>query len=326
MSNTLDHILCAYEFNGTGQNLPLNGDTIANKLKDDALAWVHLDATHPETRPWLENNIDYLDHLIIDALLSPETRPRMTQYKDGLLIILRGVNLNENADAEDMISIRIYIDAHRIITTRIRKLKAIQDMRDRIADNNAPKNAGDFLVTFSTRLFQRMEPVISELDERTDNVEEAINEAPDISKRHEIVDIRKMAILLRRFIAPQKDVLSQLRTTEIDFLDNTHKRHLHENQDRLTRYVEELDAIRERAQIVKDELTTALSDALNKNMYVLSVIAAIFLPLGFLTGLLGINIGGMPGADNDQAFWIFSGMLVVIVAAQIALFKKMKWF
>ena len=84
--------------------------------------------------------------------------------------------------------------------------------------------------------------------------------------------------------------------------------------------------IRERAQIVKDELVNALSDRLNRNMYVLSVIASIFLPLGFFTGLLGINVGGIPGAENSEAFYIFCGLLVVLVIAQIIIFKKLKWF
>jgi|TARA_B110000503_G_C7116593_1_gene400641 zinc transporter len=61
-------------------------------------------------------------------------------------------------------------------------------------------------------------------------------------------------------------------------------------------------------------------------MYVLSVISAIFLPLGFLTGLFGINIGGIPGVEDPNAFWVFSGILVVIVSLQIWIFKKLGWF
>ena len=76
--------------------------------------------------------------------------------------------------------------------------------------------------------------------------------------------------MLRRYIAPQKDVLSSLRTTEIQWIETIHRRQLHENQDRLTRYVEDLDAIRERAQIVKDELVNALNfgeyDEVNKRI------------------------------------------------------------
>jgi len=90
------------------------------------------------------------------------------------------------------------------------------------------------------------------------------------------------------------------------------------------RYVEELDAIRERAQIIKDELANIIVDRLNKNTYVLSVIAAIFLPLGFLTGLLGINVGGIPGVGNPTAFTVFCILLLILVAIQILIFRKFK--
>ena len=94
----------------------------------------------------------------------------------------------------------------------------------------------------------------------------------------------------------------------------------------MIRYIEDIDSIRERAQITKDELTNALSDKMNKNLYMLSVVAAIFLPLGFLTGLLGINVGGIPGAETANAFFIFCVILVAVICSQIALFKYLKWF
>jgi zinc transporter len=171
-----------------------------------------------------------------------------------------------------------------------------------------------------------MEPVMTELDDQIDVIEQTILENPDPSERDDIINIRKRAIIFRRYIAPQKDVMTHLRISEQPWIDSSHKRHLQESLDRVTRYVEDLDAIRERSQIIKDELTNALSDRLNKNLYILSVISAIFLPLGFFTGLMGINIGGMPGVDNSNAFWIFTGILGVIVALQISIFKKLKWF
>ena len=80
-----------------------------------------------------------------------------------------------------------------------------------------------------------------------------------------------------------------------------------------------LDSLREIAQIVKDELSNLLSDRINKNMYILSVITAIFLPLGFLTGLLGVNVGGIPVSDNPHGFDIVSGSLMLVVIIQIFL-------
>ncbi|MCB1367090.1 MAG: zinc transporter ZntB, partial [Rhodobacteraceae bacterium] len=90
--------------------------------------------------------------------------------------------------------------------------------------------------------------------------------------------------------------------------------------------VEDLDAIRERLQILKEELTSIMNDRLNKNMYILSVITALFLPLGFLTGLFGVNLAGMPGAANSAAFIGFVVALVLIGALQLLIFRWLRWF
>lgn len=324
MSN--DCILYAHKLDRKGGARNLAPDEIKSCLADEDLVWIHLDAGHDGAENWLKEYMPELDSLTLNALLEVETRPRASIDGDNALVIFRGVNLNENAEAEDMISIRMWMTERTIISTRLRKLKAVQDMRDKLEKGSGPKSSGDFLTMLSTRLFERMDPVITELDEETDQIEEAILDNPDITKRRAIIDMRRKTIELRRYIAPQKDVLAALRLSELSFINDKNRRQLQENQDRLMRYVEELDSVRERAQIIKDELVNALSDIMNKNMYVLSVIAAIFLPLGFLTGLLGINVGGIPGADDPNAFWIFIGMLTALVAMQIALFKKLKWF
>lgn len=320
-------ILIACAFDGKGSAMPLAEETIGTRLmKEDAPVWVHMRADHPQTRGWLEREAGFLDHIVLDALLADETRPRLTPHRDGALLILRGVNLNENADPEDMVSIRLWVDAHRIVSLRRRRLKAASEVEERLQQGKGPKNTGDFVTELCARVFERMGEVLSELDGRTDAVEEKVMENPDTELRREIIDIRKQAILMRRYISPQRDVLAGLRNSDIPWLSPAHKRQLQESLDRLTRYVEDLDAIRERAQVVKDELANALADRLNRNMYLLSVIAAVFLPLGFLTGLLGVNLGGIPGEDHPYAFWTFAGMLALVVVMQVTLFKRLRWF
>lgn len=321
-----DFILFAHAINGDGSGRPLQGDAISQMIKDQPLAWVHLDGNKHETRNWLESELTYLDGIIIDALLAEETRPRATEHENGFMIILRGVNLNDDAHPEDMVSIRLWIDKSRIISVQRRQLKAVNDIKERLLAGKGPKDSGDFISQLAARLFERMEPVFSDLDDELDTLEERVMEEPDAKDRQFLTAIRKKTILLRRYIAPQKDAIAYLRSTEQDWLEKNHIRRIQEALDRITRYVEDLDAIRERAQIVKDELANSLADRMNKNMYVLSVIAAIFLPLGFLTGLLGINVGGIPGAELDSAFLIFCAMLLSVVVIQIIIFKKMKWF
>ncbi len=320
-------IFFAHAFDGQGGSTPLTGEAIGKALHDEQLAWVHLDGNHPDTPAWLEAELAYLDSHITGALLAQETRPRITRIGNGFLIILRGVNLNKNADPDDMVSVRLWIDPHRIISVRRRKVRALQDIDERLRHGTGPKHSGDFITQLISRLSERMRPVIDGLDDETDAVEEKmLTSETQTQLREEIVEIRMQAIMFRRYMVPQRDVIQELEQIDLDWLSPENRRTLQEEWQHVSRYVEDLEAIRERAQIVKDELASIIADRLNKNMYVLSVIAAIFLPLGFLTGLLGINVGGIPGAGDSRSFVIFCGILVAVVVAQVALFKKMKWF
>lgn len=320
-----DWIILAYQLDGHGGGTTLNHqDIIEGNLK--GLHWLHLNANYLETKTWLKETSG-LDHFCVEALTADETRPRVMEVDDGAaLVILRGVNLNENAEPEDMVSIRLYIDKKRIISVRKRQLKAVLDIEESLQRSYGPKTPGEFLSTLAYRLCERMAPTLTHLNELIDDIEQNVIDNPDIKLRQTIIDTRKQTILFRRYLAPQRDVLSQLRMTDLKFLNTQDKRHLQEGHNAIARYVEDLDAARERTQIVQDELTNYLSDHLNHNMYLLSVIAAIFLPLGFLTGLLGINVGGIPGADNPNAFWAFAGGLGAIVFLQIMLFKLLRWF
>lgn len=318
-------LLLAFVLDGKGGGQKITLDEIATLDPAEGWLWAHFNATDEEARHWLEHESG-LDPFVVNQLLSEMTRPRLAQIEGGALLNLRGINLNENAEPEDMVSIRMWIGDKRIISTRLRKLKAVADVEQRIEKGNGPKNGGELVTMLAGRLLDLMEPTFRELDEVVDEAEDEVVTAPDPSLRGRLVDIRRRAIMLRRYIAPQRDALGALRAADFGWIDGVSRRHLQDACDRLTRFVEELDSVRERAQIIHDELKNSMADKLNRNMYVLSIVAAVFLPLGFLTGLFGINVGGIPGAEMPMAFVWFSVILAVIVSVQVALFRWLKWF
>lgn len=323
--NTETGIIHAMSIDGDGMGHALMGDQMAHALEHQKLLWVHLDAGNQASKVWIEHHAPDLDPIVPEALVAEETHPRLLSINDGILLILRGINHNPGAEPEDMVSIRLWADKHKIISLQMRNLRAVEDIKTGLALGKGPRNTGGFICMLVASLIERMEPILSDLDDRIADIEELVMENPDKSERQEISNIRKEAITFRRYIAPQREVLGGLRTLENPLFDVKNKRRLQEAHDRAIRYVEDLDLERERAQIIKDELSTALSDRLNKNLYILSVVAAIFLPLTFITGLLGINVAGIPGADNPKAFGIVLGIVAMIIFAQVAVFKRLKW-
>ena len=234
--------------------------------------------------------------------------------------------MNPGSDPEDMVSIRAWVSKDRIITTRNRKLLSVADIMDSLKRGDGPRTSGQVIVELVYRLTMRMENSIEEIEDRVAQLEESIVEGGSHAVRRELSSIRREAIMLRRYIAPQREAVQKLGLEKQDWLEKEDNLRLREVADQLIRYVEDLDLARDRASVTQEELVSRLSEQMNTRMYVLSLIAAIFLPLGFLTGLLGINVGGLPGTENSQAFYMFVVFLVAVVIIQIIYFKKKNWF
>jgi zinc transporter len=287
--------------------------------------WLHLDYTLTTTKTWLDEHSE-LPTVVINALLDEETRPRATAFHDGVLISLRGVNLAPNNNPEDMVSIRIWLTKDKVISTRRRTLLSTKELAENFDNKRGPTSTTQLVATLSDLLISRMSNTIYEIEDKVSEIEENILASSSYQLRNELSDLRRQVISLRRYLSPQREAMTQLVSDKVTLFSSEEKIQLREATDQLIRFIEDLDSVKDRAIVCQEELNNTLAEQMNNRMFVLSVVAAIFLPLGFLTGLLGINIGGIPGTDNNNAFAIFILILVVVVAGQIWLFKKKKWF
>lgn len=319
--NSLVH---AYLLDGKGGGKAVDWPEIETWDPAQGLLWVHLDSKIAEAQEWLEHRSG-LGALTCESLLEQETRPRNIQTDDGYLLILRGVNANPGADPEDMVAIRMLLTEQRIISMRYRRIMAVQDIRNTIDAGKGPRNVSEFLVMITEQIADRMGDVVAEIDDKVDELEDTVLTAESHELRSQLADLRRTSIGLRRYIAPQRDVLSRLLHDRISWLADLDRAHLREVAERNARFVEDIDSARERAAVTQEELNNRLSEQMNKAMYVLSIVAAIFLPLGLLTGLLGINVGGIPGTESKWSFTLVTALLIVLAVFLVAWFKKIKW-
>jgi len=320
--NTFIHVL---RLDGKGSAYPVSTDTTADWKPEDGVLWLHMDYTKEVARKWLREESG-LDPLVAEALIAEDTRPRALPVGGGLLGILRGVNLNPGPEPDDMVSIRLWIESGRVITTRMRDLISVNDIIDSLEQGTGPHQAEDFLIVLIGRLVWRMSDTVDNLEELVSEIEEAVLDTPTQEYRRQLALLRRQTITLRRYLSPQREALTRLINEKISWIDERDRHHLMEIHDRLTRHIEDLDVVSERASLTQEEILSRLSDQLNRRMYLLALIAAIFLPLSFLTGLLGINVAGIPGANYPHAFMVFATLLIIIVSLQFLYFKWKRWF
>ncbi|HCS28405.1 MAG TPA: zinc transporter ZntB [Spongiibacteraceae bacterium] len=320
----LDGLIYAMLFDGEGGAKELSAEQIDGWQESDGLLWLHFDYSKPEVREWITDRSG-LDEVSVSALLAEETRPRAMAAGNALLIALRGVNLNPGADPEDMVSIRLWTDNKRIISTRRRRLLSVDDIIGVIRSGHGPANAAEFISLLSSRLTVRMQDAIEQAEDDVADLEDAVLTMNRQTMRNELSGLRRQLIALRRYMSPQREALNRIQLEAPKWFDDFQRLRMRETSDRMMLYIDVLDSVRERAAVTQEELVNQLSEEFNKRMYVLSIVAAIFLPLGFFTGLLGINVGGMPGAEESIAFWLVCGICVLVVVGEVILFRRKRW-
>lgn len=316
-------LLWAYRF-GEGPAERVAWKEILASQPSEGPLWIHFDRNHAEAEAWLRRRSG-LTRADCDALLAEETRPRCYSNEDALFLILRGVNLNPGAAPDEMITLRIWAAGQRLITLRNEPFQALEEVASSLEAGKGPRDVGALLVQLGLKLSSRVEPVVENLEELAEGLEEGMIEREVRQTRTELAEFRRQVIALRRYLAPQRAVCLGLVQESFPGFSASNRAGLRELADRTTRQVEDLEALRERAGVIHDELASHIAEQLNTRMYVVSLITTIFLPLGLLTGLLGINVGGVPGATEPIAFGVVCGILVAVGSLIAVVFRWLKW-
>lgn len=313
------------ELDGLGGARSLTLLDLPKVLPEQGCRWVHLDCYEEEGYTWL-SDVEGIPETVAEALFAEETRPRAIRMGKGLLLTLRGVNLNPESNPSDMVSLRLWVTPHFIVSSRRRKLLSVQSVVKDLNNNEGPLNTADVVATLTETLTDRMAKVITDLEDELADLEESIGEGIESGQRDSLVQRRLETIRLRRFLVPQKEAIVKLSQESVSWMNQDQIARIHEAANDITRYVEGLESLRERCLLMQEEFANLQAEKMNARMYVLSILSGIFLPLGFLTGLFGINIGGMPGTENMDAFWLFCIALVILGGGQFILMRRSRWF
>lgn len=210
-------LVSAYLFDGKGRGQELNFEEVNNWSKRQGILWIHLDYKKSNAKSWLCETFN-LSQLIGNALFTEDVRPRTIPYQNGVLTFFRGINLNPGEPPEDMVSLRCWVTEDLIITSRSRHIYAIDDLRKSLLLGTGPTTSQDFLISLIKKITYRINETIEQIDEKFDNLEEQVLLEQDINLKTKISSIRRIILLLRRYLAPQREALGQLQLNTLNLL------------------------------------------------------------------------------------------------------------
>jgi zinc transporter len=312
--------------NGQGGCTELTEGRTWDWRQDNGLLWIHLERQEPDCRRWL-TQMSGLDLMIVDALLAEESRPRVEIYDDSMMVVLRGVNRVEHETPEDLVPIHLWIDKDRVISVRDsgQVLWALRDVREALWAGHGPPTAGALFVQIVEKLVRDMEPLIDDIETEIDALDDSFSATPHTHARRSLSAIRRRATKLRRWILPQREALNRVHYQDMTWLSPREAVRLREVADRLVRYIESLDADRDLAATLHDDLNALRSEQIGRNTHRLMMMATILLPPTLTAGLLSQRLDLILHGGEPWAFGIAIAVELAMMPAIWWLMRRARW-
>lgn len=296
---------------------------ITHDIKGGPQRWFHIQRDLPGIESWLRASD--IPAPLIDAVLEEDTRPRFERNNDGFLLILRGVNLTEGERPEDMLSLRILYYKGAIYSFRKRPIRSVAVLRERLQRQEGPESLNDFLVMLIEEMNNRLEELLDVIEDEMELLEDD-DRGTTAERQRQLTALHRRMLRLVRFVRPQLTALERLGADAPKWLEPDNVQWLINERDAIQRELESLEMLLEQVWMLREHLQQEVAEKMNRNTYWLSMVAGVFLPISFLTGVFGINIGGMPGVEHANAFWIFCGALAIIAVVEFLLLRRLRFW
>lgn len=286
------------------------------------LVWVHIEDVE-------DPNLSILDgqgipDVAANALVATETRPRCDRIDEGAILNLRGPGAPGVDVGDRLVSLRMWVRGGRVNSLTRQPLPAASVVMAKMKAGLL-HDPGDLVAAFARAISAELDPQVAQLGDELDDCESELSGGNVYRLRAAITHIRSEAIAYRRFVAPDRDALQTLAQLDFPWLAEEDRLHIREAADRFARMAEELEAVRERSALLHEQLTDLRAEQVDQRSLLISVFAFIFLPLTFISGLLGMNVKGIPFADEPWAFWGVVAFCVVVGLAVLAWFMWRHW-
>ena len=302
----------------------LNSEAFKNKTN---LIWLHFSGDINKTENWLQQH-GLMSETAIEVLCTEFTRPRFHIDSDKHIFFTLRTTRQTPQHPLDYMSLRLYTKDNLVVSVSLRNNDIVEALLDAYDLPSYP-TTHRLLMALSHFVADDFTDFITALDEDINALEDSWEEKRKVDL-DELIFVRQQVTRLSRYMTPQLEAAQKL-AQHIEYQERDeaeklfHQEYWPTVQNSIKRDIEALAEMRERLSILQETLQQHSSDKINRTMYMLSLVATFFLPLTFVTGLLGMNVGGIPASANHLGFLAVCALMAIMGIIQWVLFKRWQW-
>lgn len=286
--------------------------------------WVDIDTNDPTKLSALQND-DRISTEAKNRLLSVARGNWRENLSDGIFVSLQTSGENLALDTQSLVNLRILICTDRIVSVRSGRVLAVEDIHRHLAETKSTVTPMDVFAFVTSFMAKRLESIIADIDQDTEELENLLFDHGQIPKLPKLDELRREIFRGRRLLTSLRHVIIIIASDPMLEVDKDDNAALMKSADHVSSHLENLDNLHARAQALQDQIDSHLTANLSRSNFNLAIVATVFLPLTFVSGLLGMNVSGIPDTHNPWAFWSITGTLLLLaVGLWIVLYWQMR--
>lgn len=319
-------LVCGYMVDAAGRMQTVDWAGMDAALAEESsLVWLHFNQAEPAARRWIEQ-CRHIPESAAKVLLGTDSHMRIEAAESGIAGTVGDLHHEFAGRSDELDVLRLYLDSRCLISTRRRPLQAIDKLRQALGNGLQVQRPIGLLTRFLHHVTDTLGDLIVTLAAKVDEIEDRVLAGQSVRSGDDLSHERRVAARLRRHMVPQQHALIGLLTRLPPWVGEGETLDLRAAIERLTALGHDLDLVQERARLLQEQVAARLMEVNNRNLYVLAIVTTVFLPMTLITGVFGMNLGGMPGTRDPWGFWYGIGIMVLAGVATAAIINRARLF
>lgn len=285
--------------------------------------WLHFNLSHAPCQAWLQRHAQLPDSFH-EALRETLPSTRVERADDALMAIVNDVHFDFDFEPSDISTLWIAVRPHLVVTARTRPLRSVDALRTAVRAGDAPRSSIELFEHLMHTQAEVLVGIVRSVTARIDSVEDALlTNRPD-QQRAQLGGLRRVLVRLQRLLAPEPAALFRLLHKPPAWISETDAQGLRDASEEFSVVLRDMGGLQERIKLLQEEIAARVQEDNNRSLFVLTVVTVLALPINILAGLFGMNVGGIPLAEDGNGFWSVVAIVATftVVAAWIAFRKK----
>lgn len=295
---------------GTTSN---HADSSRLSTNDGEFLWLHFNLAHVSSEKWMRTHLD-LPESFFEALREGSHSTRIEHQHGALLAVVNDVMFDFEQTPSDIATLWVYTHERIMITARLKQLRSIDRLRAAVRDGEIFGTPAELLVHLLRDQADLLVTIVRRSSTEVDRIEDQFLSRRAFENRRDLGAMRRVLVRLQRVLAPEPGSIFRLLVRPPSWLAPEDVQSLRDSTEEFSLVLGDLAGLAERIKLLQEEIAARLTEQSNRTLFTLTLVTVLALPINIIAGLFGMNVGGIPLAENRHGFWVMVVMVVSFTA------------